>query len=121
MLKTITGLGAKLRHNSAEYLHTLIECMRLAFIDTRYYVGDPVKASVPIKELLSEEYAKRRVAEYFTLEKASVDIKRGSPFTSSDTVYFCVVDESGNACSFINSNYMGFGTGLVPRGTRCLR
>ena len=45
-----------------------------------------------------------------------VDPVKGSPADYSDTVYLTAVDGEGNACSFINSNYMGFGTGLVPEG-----
>jgi gamma-glutamyltranspeptidase/glutathione hydrolase len=43
-------------------------------------------------------------------------MEKGTPWTGSDTVYFCVADLEGNACSFINSNFMGFGTALVPEG-----
>ncbi len=104
------------RHNSAQYLHLLIETMRLAFADSRWYVTDPEFNNIPIEELLSKEYAKKR-SELIDLEKAMINVEKGSPTGSSDTVYFNVVDGEGNACSFINSNYMGFGTGLIPEGT----
>jgi gamma-glutamyltranspeptidase/glutathione hydrolase len=100
---------------SPERLHLEIEALRLAFADAFYYVADPAFRSAPLQELLGPVYAAER-RKLIDPRRANPRLAHGVPLASSDTVYFSVVDGSGNACSFINSNYMGFGTGIVPRG-----
>lgn len=107
---------ATLPHNSTEYLHALIEALRLAFADTRYHVSDPSHSEHDVAALLLNPAYLAQRAQLFDSTKASVDLEKGSPVNSCDTVYFSVTDASGNACSFINSNYAGFGTGAVPAG-----
>lgn len=100
---------------SADRLHLEIEAMRLAFADARWYVADPAFTAIPLEDLLSKSYARER-GKLIDPDRATLDRKHGTPEAASDTVYLSVVDEDGNACSFINSNYMGFGTGIVPSG-----
>ena len=98
-----------------ERLHLEIEAMRLAFADVRWYVADPAYNAAPLEWLLSKEYAAER-RRLIDPQRATLDQRHGTPVAASDTVYLSVADGEGNACSFINSNYMGFGTGIVPHG-----
>ncbi|RKU45756.1 hypothetical protein DL546_008422 [Coniochaeta pulveracea] len=107
-------------HNTAPYLHAILEALRIAFADASWFVTDPNEVKVPTKELISAPYLKER-AKLFNPSKASEIIEHGNPFaspalSSSDTVYFSVSDSEGNAVSFINSNYGGFGTCIIPSG-----
>ena len=90
--------------------------MRLAFADARRFVADPDFAPAPLAELLAKDYAERAPQAHPTRSAPTPKSSTAYPLPPRDTVYFSVVDGQGNACSFINSNYMGFGTGIVPRG-----
>ena len=99
---------------SAEALHQTIEAIRLAFADARAYVADPARADVPVEAMLSKAYAAQR-REQIQPDAAIELAAAGELPGRSDTVYLCAVDGEGNACSFINSNYEGFGSAIVPR------
>ena len=96
-------------------LHLEIEALRIAFADARWFVSDPAFSPIPLEDLLSPAYADER-RRGISPQYALPGHVHGLPASGHDTVYFSVVDGEGNACSFINSNYMGFGTGIVPRG-----
>lgn len=105
----------KMDHNSPEYLHALIEALRFGFADAHQYIADSQHGgSDHVKGLLSRSYLDER-AKLFN-PKEQVEIQHGSPPVSSDTVYMTCSDSEGNACSFIQSNYAGFGSCIIPKG-----
>jgi gamma-glutamyltranspeptidase/glutathione hydrolase len=116
-LRLLEGFDlAALPWDSPERLHLMIEAMRLAFADARHYIADDATNPAPVHELLSDSYTRERRA-LIQRDRAMQPPSFGRPFAGSDTVYLSAVDGDGNACSFINSLYMGFGTGIVAKGT----
>jgi len=107
---------ADLGHNSAEYLHLLVEAMKLAFADAHEYVADPEFVDIPMEELLSSDYTEARQA-LIDRDKASTCVCPGLAPRGNDTAYLTVIDKHRNAVSFINSLYMGFGSGMVVGDT----
>jgi len=95
--------------------HLLIEAMRLGMADASRYVADPAVTAVPVEGLLSKGYAAQR-RDLIRADRALELAVAGQP-EHRDTVYLTVTDGQGNAVSFINSLYYGFGSGLVVPGT----
>jgi gamma-glutamyltranspeptidase/glutathione hydrolase len=101
--------------NSAEHLHLFIEAKKLAFEDRAVYYADMDFADVPLKELISKEYAERRV-KLIDPKRAAQSVKPGRLRNVSDTIYLTTADKDGNMVSLIQSIYYGWGSGFVPDG-----
>ena len=114
MLNILEGFDmSALAPTSAERIHLEVEAKKLAFRDLHNKVGDPEFADVPTGELLSKDYA-ATLRERISPDSAAPSV---GPKLGDDTTYLCAVDAEGNGCSFINSLYMGFGSGVVADGT----
>ena len=117
----------ELGHNTAGYLHTLIEMKKLAFADRDQWAADPEFSDIPLDRLLDPEYLARRAG---MVDAGSAAESRpagvgpemaagggGSADDSGDTVYLTAVDQWGNAVSWIQSLFDGFGSGLLEPET----
>ena len=117
MLKMLDAYDLRsMGHNSAAYLHTLIEAKKLAYADLARYVADPDHMDVRPEALLDPGHLAGRAA----LIDATVAADQPDPgrlVTDSETIYLTVSDQYGNMISFINSLFGHFGSGIVVPGT----
>ena len=103
-------------HNSAAYLHHLIEAKKLAYADLDRFVGDADHLDMPAERMLTDEFiAERR--RHMNVTRAQERVDPGPLRTQSETIYLAVADADGNMVSFINSIYDYFGSGIVVPGT----
>jgi gamma-glutamyltranspeptidase/glutathione hydrolase len=124
MLNILEGFDlAGMGHNSAAYLHHLIEAKKLAYEDRARFYADPDFITAPLDRLISKEYAATRRALIqpqqaaraypagdLSWQRIDAKLRRG------DTIYLTVADRDRNMVSLIQSNYWGFGSGLCPDG-----
>ncbi|QQS49556.1 MAG: gamma-glutamyltransferase [Acidobacteriota bacterium] len=119
MLNILEGFDLKSPgHNTAGYLHLLVEAKKQAFIDRASHIADPAYYKAPLEKLTSKEYAaelRRRIDPDKVRE-----IESSGPGGGEDTVYLTVVDRDRNAVSLIQSIFSSFGSGLVAGDTGIL-
>ena len=111
-LNILKGFDFK-EKDSLDTYHKQFEAMKLAFADGKKYITDPKYMKVKSEDLLNEEYGKERRN---LITNTAEDPDPGIP-PSSGTVYLSTADKEGNMVSFIQSNYMGFGSGIVVEDT----
>ena len=107
-------------HNSAEALHTMIEAKKLAYADMYHYVGDPRFVKVPVAQMLSKDLAGERAklidTDHASCQVAPSQITQELNARGHSTIYLSTIDKDGNIVSLIQSNYSGYGTGMVAPG-----
>ncbi|MEA5039752.1 MAG: gamma-glutamyltransferase family protein [Clostridiaceae bacterium] len=111
-LNILSGFEAS-RAGDPSCVHREIEALKLAFADGKRYIADPRFMEYSVSDLLSSAYAAQRRAE---IGESAILPTCGKP-SGSGTVYLCAADGEGNMISYIQSNYAGFGSGLVVPGT----
>lgn len=116
IMETFPLGGKETGFGSVRALHAMIEAKKLAYADLKRYVGDPRGQKLPVATLLSKEWAAQR-AKLIDMEKASCAPVAADLPAGNDTTYLSVVDREGNMVSLIQSNYAGFGSGIVAPGT----
>ncbi|TAM75981.1 gamma-glutamyltransferase family protein [bacterium] len=113
MLNILEGFDLRaLGHNTAPYLHLIVEAKRLAHRDLARHLADPDQAVVPIARLLDKTYAAELRARI--RPDRMMELPADLP-ARSGTVYAAAVDADGLCCSLISSVYMNFGSGVVDR------
>ena len=113
-------------HNSDSALHDMVEITKLAFADRDDWVADPAFATVPVEQLLDRQYLANRAAlvsgsanneVYSGINRSSVDHIGDAGHAGGDTIYLMVVDQQGNAVSWIQSLFGSFGANILVPGT----
>jgi gamma-glutamyltranspeptidase / glutathione hydrolase len=99
---------------SADYVHLFVEAKKLAFEDRAKFYADPAFNQLPIKQLISKDYAAER-RKLIDMSRSARRVMPGNP-EHGNTIYLTVADEEGNMVSFIQSNYRGMGSGMCPDG-----
>jgi gamma-glutamyltranspeptidase/glutathione hydrolase len=117
MLNILEGFDfSKITWGSPEHIHLFVEAKKLVYEDRAKYYADPEFAKIPVKQLVSKKYAAAR-RKLIDMNKASKTFEAGNPaLEDGDTIYMTVADEEGNMVSLIQSNFQGYGSGMVPDG-----
>ena len=113
MLNILENFDLKsMGYGSPEYMHLFIEAKKLAFEDRAKLYADPDFNNIPVDELISKDYGKKR-ASLINPGKAAQSYPSGIP-ESPNTIYLTTADKEGNMVSLIQSNYRGMGSGMTP-------